>query len=603
MLKELNPSKTYPQKPSLSATRPQPPLASIPIPTQQIPTQETLATPKLNLHPTPNPSPQLYLAALWMIGSIATAACALRPLIRMRRIARQAGTLSDPYLLDDARQAADKLALKKLPAIRISNETDEILAFGFFRPVVLLSQKALKECSPEERRMILAHEFVHISRHDAWFALLPQLAQTLFFFHPMAWLASNEFNFTREAECDQTAIRSMQAPPDRYGRLLLRLGASEIRGQRLCSPGVSSHFRILRRRIAMLDHVLTNPVFRPRRGVLTALKIAALLAVMPVGLVQGQATLATPQISQTANLPAAVVGLPAASKPAHLAAATVKSKAATKPNAPAIAKRFDAPVKTPYGATKPNASALIKPGAQLKPAQSVLAKASDMYAKPAAQAQPLTTSVFTLQFAKAAGAATMLRQLFKSDDIKVVQDDRTNIVVVRATKAQIDEMSSVIKNLDQRSPTQNSEGQSKLTRLFRIKYGVATDIANVLRTTVAGMRIASIAADARTNTLVVVADESKMNSIFDLVSQLDIPTQGGFGRVGTGAPSIHVVKLTYAKADQMLKLFSGFADYKGLKSVAADSRTNSLIITANNSVFDEVMDMIKKMDVPIGDKS
>ena len=38
---------------------------------------------------------------------------------------------------------------------------------------------------PEEQRMALCHELVHLQRRDLWLAYIPALAERLFFFHPL----------------------------------------------------------------------------------------------------------------------------------------------------------------------------------------------------------------------------------------------------------------------------------------------------------------------------------------------------------------------------------------------------------------------------------
>ena len=44
----------------------------------------------------------------------------------------------------------------------------------------------------DDVQMALAHELAHLKRRDLWLAGVPMLTQTLFFFHPLAWLAIRE---------------------------------------------------------------------------------------------------------------------------------------------------------------------------------------------------------------------------------------------------------------------------------------------------------------------------------------------------------------------------------------------------------------------------
>ena len=76
-------------------------------------------------------------------------------------------------------------------------------------------------------RLALAHEMAHLRRGDLWLGWVPALANALFFFHPLVWLAGREYLQARGEACDAAAVRLTGAPPDEYGRLLLRFGVAD----------------------------------------------------------------------------------------------------------------------------------------------------------------------------------------------------------------------------------------------------------------------------------------------------------------------------------------------------------------------------------------
>jgi hypothetical protein len=78
------------------------------------------------------------------------------------------------------------------------------------------------------------------------------LASRLFFFHPLAHLATREYLLAREAACDAIVLQTLQAEPAPYGRLLLRLGAMKPQSA-LAAGGTSATASGLKRRLEMLN--------------------------------------------------------------------------------------------------------------------------------------------------------------------------------------------------------------------------------------------------------------------------------------------------------------------------------------------------------------
>lgn len=93
------------------------------------------------------------------------------------------------------------------------------LVFGFFRPVIVMPARILD--SPELVRSVLAHEACHIWRRDHWLGALQMIVQTVFWFHPMVWLASRETNRLCEVCCDDDTLRLFGLPNNEYAGGLL----------------------------------------------------------------------------------------------------------------------------------------------------------------------------------------------------------------------------------------------------------------------------------------------------------------------------------------------------------------------------------------------
>jgi beta-lactamase regulating signal transducer with metallopeptidase domain len=243
----------------------QPPPVAETSPVVALPLAATLASPTPPAQPhvpirwTAGTRPVLsnvaWLMAGWLIVTGTLLGLSIVSLRRLLKLVRQAKPLSDPALLLIAQEAATAMALRRMPRILVTPADAGILTLGVWRPVVLLSQQSLTCCSSSELRLVLGHEFAHIRRRDAWTGLLPHLMQILFWFHPLAWLACREIDLAREAACDEQTLSALQVRSELYGRLLLKLGGRHTSWSSLCTPGVSSRFRMMQRRLAMLQQI------------------------------------------------------------------------------------------------------------------------------------------------------------------------------------------------------------------------------------------------------------------------------------------------------------------------------------------------------------
>jgi hypothetical protein len=79
------------------------------------------------------------------------------------------------------------------------------LAFGVFKPMVLVPLAFLTTLPTGQVEAILLHELAHIRRRDYLVNLLQSLMETVFFFHPAVWWISRQMRIEREYRCDEIA--------------------------------------------------------------------------------------------------------------------------------------------------------------------------------------------------------------------------------------------------------------------------------------------------------------------------------------------------------------------------------------------------------------
>ena len=191
--------------------------------------------------PGPRPSGRSLLVAAWVFGLIAGASVSLRRLARSRRLVRggeliEAGTAFD--------LVAELCAAHRVRRPRLMESTQATCALltGWRSPVIVLPQGLADSAGESHLRMVLAHEIAHIRRHDLWLGVLPVVTQTLFFFHPLAWLAGYEGAAARESACDLDALRMSGESPAAYARLLVERRSGTLQhGRSGRRPRLSIH--------------------------------------------------------------------------------------------------------------------------------------------------------------------------------------------------------------------------------------------------------------------------------------------------------------------------------------------------------------------------
>ncbi len=82
--------------------------------------------------------------------------------------------------------------------------------------------------TPEERRLVCAHERAHMDRLDARWNALALALQCLNWFNPLIHLAAGAMRFDQELACDATVMAQLPAERRRYAETLLRTRETTI---------------------------------------------------------------------------------------------------------------------------------------------------------------------------------------------------------------------------------------------------------------------------------------------------------------------------------------------------------------------------------------
>lgn len=115
-----------------------------------------------------------------------------------------------------------RLGIARAVSVRQSAVVAVPMIIGWFKPVLLAPACALSGLSGSELEAILAHELVHIRRHDYLVNLLQTAVETVLFYHPAVWWVSGRIRIEREYCADDWAVRTCAAP-DVYAKALAAL--------------------------------------------------------------------------------------------------------------------------------------------------------------------------------------------------------------------------------------------------------------------------------------------------------------------------------------------------------------------------------------------
>ena len=181
----------------------------------------------------------------------------------------------------------------------------------------------------------------------------------------------------------------------------------------------------------------------------------------------------------------------------------------------------------------------------------------------------------------------------------------SNAIIISDIRANIDRIAKIIDRMDQSAV--------KKTEVVKLRYGVATDVVEMLKTlekSRAGEGAdandeASLVADKRTNSVIVTADEVSIERIKGLIDYLDIPLEQ--------SGNVRAMYLEYADATEVAEVLTRVmqnlarlddessgrtrAANAAKSTIEADEGTNSLIITADTDEMAALEAVIARLDI------
>ena len=214
------------------------------------------------------------------------------------------------------------------------------------------------------------------------------------------------------------------------------------------------------------------------------------------------------------------------------------------------------------------------------------------------------TQVIRLENVSAAKLIPVLRPLVPQQ-AHMAAYAPSNAIIISDIRANINRISEIIDRMD--------ESAVKETEIIQLRYGVATDVVEMLKAlekSRAGEGAdandeATLVADKRTNSVIVTADEVSIERINGLIDYLDIPLEQ--------SGNVRVMYLEYADATEVAEVLTRVMqnlarlddESRGQSrsanaaksTIEADAATNSLIMTADTDEMAALESVIARLDI------
>lgn len=170
------------------------------------------------------PSMASLIATVWTLGTFVLSVRLLSQTWSVNRLLRACRTNEDPSWQDLLLGCRSQMQIRSNIRLVFHRHTISPMVFGWIRSVILLPESALL-WPTEKRKLVVMHELAHVQRRDLATQMLAGIVCSLYWFNPLAWLASHQMRRLREIACDDLVV-SRTAQAGQYAETLLAIAKS-----------------------------------------------------------------------------------------------------------------------------------------------------------------------------------------------------------------------------------------------------------------------------------------------------------------------------------------------------------------------------------------
>ena len=210
-----------------------------------------------------------------ILPGVAATAVILLALVRLSMLARDlrqvhrlriaAPALNDETARRTLRELADRLDIQRPVQLLEGPDGCVPITFHWRRPAIVVPRSLVGD--PAVLRIVLAHELIHVRRHDYIWTLLDCVAAAAFAFHPLTRLLRRGIDRCRETSCDAEVVAAGFARPEAYAEVLVRTHDEAQVPMTAVAAGMATRSPTLKERLeSMKQFADTNPTSRLRTG-------------------------------------------------------------------------------------------------------------------------------------------------------------------------------------------------------------------------------------------------------------------------------------------------------------------------------------------------
>jgi general secretion pathway protein D len=209
------------------------------------------------------------------------------------------------------------------------------------------------------------------------------------------------------------------------------------------------------------------------------------------------------------------------------------------------------------------------------------------------------TQIVPLQYTDAGEVRALLAPLM-SRNSSMFAHLPSNTLIITDIASNVHRLMDILRIID-------VESKQAILTVIPLKYSQSTIMANQLNTMIQAKQQAlkgripvRITPDDRTNSLVILTPPEEMESLKQLIKELDIPTP-------PGTSTVHVYKLKNSEAAKLAptltSVFKSQQPRAGQQAaleqpnIVADEVTNSLIIIASSQDYENIEAMLQRLDI------
>ena len=237
-------------------------------------------SPLFNVHDDMAPqgsSPWAITLGLWLLGVATFGGRHLLALHRVRTI-RQSAEVADSEWASEILPLKERLGIDRPVDLVTGCSVRSPMTWGTKHPVVALPSQA-DRWSQERRRVVLLHELLHVARHDWIVRTMARAICSIYWFHPLAWLALRRLQHEQERACDEGVLAHGTRPSSYASHLLALAEGIRQKGTTLSTEVAVLEIAPRKRLEDRLMNILSPRPYR--RTALTFALLALVVSLVP----------------------------------------------------------------------------------------------------------------------------------------------------------------------------------------------------------------------------------------------------------------------------------------------------------------------------------